>query len=324
MSESKSQGILSKILGWSAGFLILMASTAVFVVSGVTSGVVVVLCGLLIIPPVQQGALRLVGMKRIRGLSILLFIVAVFAMGTLSPYRASDERNRIYEELTQSTQNRSPIAERYVHDASFISQQVGANVVYVYPSVNENSNSVDSVNLGTKVKVYEENHELRRSLIGYNFNRKNVLTGKQETVVGAAWIDTKNLFDELEYKKLENPGIEVTRQWVTQNSIGVPVVNLTLSNSTGKDIDGVRVRTVGVNNFGEFVRNSISGDDEFIGYSQDVIKNQSSSTVSWTLNLFDSVTSTSTSIYELHFTDGTKWVGNITHTMDELLNKFIQ
>ncbi len=114
-----------------------------------------------------------------------------------------------------------------------------------------------------------------------------------------------------------NPGLEITDQWVSKNSIGTPQVNITVKNSTGKDIDGLKVQVLGINNFGEFVNANISGDSYFYGYSQQTITNGSTKTLTWSMYLFDSTTSTWTNIYELHFTDGSSWEGRIADMMTE-------
>lgn len=101
--------------------------------------------------------------------------------------------------------------------------------------------------------------------------------------------------------------VEVVKSSVTKNIINQPEANVTFKNISDKTVDGLKVKILSFNNFGEPVKNTLSSDLEFNGISQETIEPGGSKEVTWDLTWFDSATKITAEPYQVHFTDGSVW-----------------
>ncbi len=101
--------------------------------------------------------------------------------------------------------------------------------------------------------------------------------------------------------------VAVVKTSVTKDIINQPEANVTFKNISSKTVDGLKVRILSFNNFGEPVKNTLSSDLEFNGISQETIEPGGSKEFTWSLTWFDSATKITAEAYQVHFTDGSLW-----------------
>ncbi len=255
--------------------------------------------------------------KIIVGIILLFFIVSIF--NTILDYEGRlkvEDYNSGQMEKAQNTiasiEGKESLRKGYLYDPVSFEEKFYLN------QFEPKDNRLTGIEIGSgqELDVYNDNKESGFSLVKLTmFDTK-----KAEDVTLVGWVESKYILDKSAYEKSAFP-VKITKQWVTQNSIGVPIVNLTILNNSGKDIDGLKVRVEGINNFSELVKEDITGNEFFYGYSQELFKKGTSETYPWTMNLFESVKATWSSVYELHFTDGSTWKGSVSDMMPEFIKK---
>lgn len=108
--------------------------------------------------------------------------------------------------------------------------------------------------------------------------------------------------------KVSEPSpLEVTKTSVTEDTIGTPIANVTVKNTSQKTVDAFKVTIKTFNNFGEPVKGFLT-DNSYDGISQDekVLPNTTSD-ASWTLYNYDTTKKIEAEVYQVHFTDGSTW-----------------
>ena len=83
-----------------------------------------------------------------------------------------------------------------------------------------------------------------------------------------------------------------------------PMLNVTIKNESGKDIDGAKIKASFQNNFKENVYSDISGEEFYNWIVQEILKNWETKTFKRQLSLYGNATTIKTiEIREVHFTD---------------------
>lgn len=104
----------------------------------------------------------------------------------------------------------------------------------------------------------------------------------------------------------KNCPIRILDVYLTENSIGIPEVNIKYQNKGLKTIKAFSVEIYPYNTYGE--RLSSFGKNVYRGLSDDENLKQGAINKSvWVLNLFDTTKSVKVKIYRILFSDGSKW-----------------
>lgn len=83
-----------------------------------------------------------------------------------------------------------------------------------------------------------------------------------------------------------------------------PMLNVTIKNESGKDIDWAKLKASFQNNFKENVYADISGEEFYKWIVQEVLKDWATKTFKWQLSLYGNATIIKTlELVEVHFTD---------------------
>lgn len=107
-------------------------------------------------------------------------------------------------------------------------------------------------------------------------------------------------------KPQEPSPLEIVNTSVSEDSIGTPVANVTVRNTSAKEMDGVKLLIKTFNNFGE-PANGFLTDNNYKGISQEKIAPGKTTTLSWPLYNYDTASKIEASVYQIHFSDGTTW-----------------
>lgn len=112
---------------------------------------------------------------------------------------------------------------------------------------------------------------------------------------------------DTQIKTTEPSPLEVIKTSVSEDTIGTPIANVTVKNTSQKTIDAFKVTIKTFNNFGEPVKGFLT-DNSYDGISQDekVLPNATSD-ASWTLYNYDTTKKIEAEVYQVHFTDGSTW-----------------
>lgn len=99
--------------------------------------------------------------------------------------------------------------------------------------------------------------------------------------------------------------VEIVSSKITKDSIGTPILNLTIKNTSKKTIDALEIDANFFDNFNEPAGKFGVGDNSIIATSQEKIAPGETMTRSWNLAVYDSATKVDgVKIKRLHFTDG--------------------
>ena len=101
--------------------------------------------------------------------------------------------------------------------------------------------------------------------------------------------------------------IEIVSSKIINDSVGTPILHVTIKNTSKKTIDAMTVITYFLNNFDEPVGKwGQKSADPFAGILQEKIAPNGTYSSEWNLAVYDTATkATGTEIYKVHFTDGT-------------------
>ena len=111
----------------------------------------------------------------------------------------------------------------------------------------------------------------------------------------------------VETKTAEPSPLEVTKTSVTEDTIGTPIANITVKNTSQKTVDAFKVTIKTFNNFGEPAKGFLT-DNSYNGISQDdKVAPNATADASWTLYNYDTTKKIEAEVYQVHFTDGTTW-----------------
>lgn len=99
---------------------------------------------------------------------------------------------------------------------------------------------------------------------------------------------------------------EVVSSKITQDTIGTPILNVTIKNKSNKTIDAVNVEAYFLNNYDEPIGKwNVKIEEPFGGTIQEKITPNGTYTAQWNLAVYDNATKVkSTRIMKVHFTDG--------------------
>lgn len=319
--DSNSEALMSKGLKWFLGVIFILAGLAVLNTDTIY-GLSIAAAGAVILPPTVDG----INKEMKGGYTWWKQIVLVFCLpigGILISDLVTEKRLE-----TNSTQSQVieedliaddavPIGDRYVYDDTGLVTEIQDHVgVSSEPNL---KSQVDEIKFGEKVTVYEEDEVSGYSLVRYTHHYEQ--DGQALTSEAEGWIGTVFLISPEEYALALNPGLVFNSLWVSKTILGDPRANVTITNNTGKDIDGIKLNIIAVNNFGEIVGNSISGDTNIPAYSQSKISNGAKETLSWDLYFYESTTSISIEITEVSYSDGTSWNGSLVTSMADFFEK---
>lgn len=99
--------------------------------------------------------------------------------------------------------------------------------------------------------------------------------------------------------------VDIVSSKITKDSIGTPILNLTVKNTSKKTIDALEIDANFFDNFNEPAGKFGVGDNSIIATSQEKIAPGETVTRSWNLAVYDSATKVDgVKIKRLHFTDG--------------------
>lgn len=100
--------------------------------------------------------------------------------------------------------------------------------------------------------------------------------------------------------------VEIISSKITEDSIGTPILHVTVKNNSKKTIDAMTIMTSFTNNYDEPVGKwGIKEKDYFAGLVQDEIAPNEIYSSEWNLAVYDTATkATGTEVYKVHFTDG--------------------
>jgi len=100
--------------------------------------------------------------------------------------------------------------------------------------------------------------------------------------------------------------VEITSTKIVRDSVGTPILNVTVKNTSKKTIDALTVLTYFANNYDEPVGKwGAKSSDPFAGIIQQKILPNGTFSSEWNLAVYDTATkATGTQIYKVHFTDG--------------------
>lgn len=101
--------------------------------------------------------------------------------------------------------------------------------------------------------------------------------------------------------------VEIISEKIANDSIGTPILKVTVKNTSKKTIDAMTIMTSFLNNYDEPVGKFGARDkDYFAGLIQEKIAPGSTYSSEWNLAVYETATkATGTEIYKVHFTDGT-------------------
>lgn len=111
---------------------------------------------------------------------------------------------------------------------------------------------------------------------------------------------------ETQTKTAEPSPLEVTKTSVT-DTIGTPIANVTVKNTSQKTVDAFKVIIKTFDGFGDPAKGFLT-DNSYDGISQDEkILPTATYEASWTLYNYDTTKKIEAEVYQVHFTDGTTW-----------------
>lgn len=116
-----------------------------------------------------------------------------------------------------------------------------------------------------------------------------ISTAKQEVFKNN--LDSADKYSPVTIKKVK----------INEDEYGSKEISITVLNSSKKRIDGIKLHWVLYNNFGDVI-------DEYgnNGISQDILSPNKKDTYSW--DIYSSpATKAEAYVYQVHFTDGTRW-----------------
>lgn len=99
--------------------------------------------------------------------------------------------------------------------------------------------------------------------------------------------------------------IEIVSSKITKDSIGTPILSLSIKNTGKKIIDAIEIDALFYDNFNEPAGKFGTGDNSIIATSQEKINPGETITREWNLAVYDSATKVDgVAVKRVHFTDG--------------------
>lgn len=121
--------------------------------------------------------------------------------------------------------------------------------------------------------------------------------------------EEKAAADKKAHEEAIKPPVTLNKLTITPDIIGQPLVSLSMTNNSQKDIDAFKVQISAYDNYGSKLKEFDVGKDHFNGISQDSLPAGATTPAGrrWEMTGFDKGRRFVLRLMSIHFTDGTEW-----------------
>lgn len=121
--------------------------------------------------------------------------------------------------------------------------------------------------------------------------------------------EEKAAADKKAHEEAIKPPVTLNKLTITPDIIGQPLVSLSMTNNSQKDIDAFKVQISAYDNYGSKLKEFGVGKDHFNGISQDALPAGATTPDSrhWEMAGFDNGRRFVLRLMSIHFSDGTEW-----------------
>ena len=121
--------------------------------------------------------------------------------------------------------------------------------------------------------------------------------------------EEKAAADKKAHEEAIKPPVTLNKLTITPDIIGQPLVSLSMTNNSQKDIDAFKVQISAYDNYGSKLKEFGVGKDHFNGISQDALPAGATTPDSrhWEMSGFDNGRRFVLRLMSIHFADGTEW-----------------
>lgn len=121
--------------------------------------------------------------------------------------------------------------------------------------------------------------------------------------------EEKAAADKKAHEEAIKPPVTLNKLTITPDIIGQPLVSLSMTNNSKKDIDAFKVQISAYDNYGSKLKEFGVGKDHFNGISQDALPAGATTPDSrhWEMSGFDNGRRFVLRLMSIHFSDGTEW-----------------
>lgn len=121
--------------------------------------------------------------------------------------------------------------------------------------------------------------------------------------------EEKAAADKKAHEEVIKPPVTLNKLTITPDIIGQPLVSLSMTNNSKKDIDAFKVQISAYDNYGSKLKEFGVGKDHFNGISQDALPAGATTPDGrhWEMSGFDNGRRFVLRLMSIHFSDGTEW-----------------